>query len=171
MVAKALALVILTSFVSFTAYSQTPSEVHIDPQQPTVYFTPERLVGEMLWLRLHNNSRWAISFRIQNQTNITIPFRLADGREVNTLIDGAEVSPEYDIGNPVSGWYAAYWCATSEAWLAPGTSALMSAPAEKLKPLAEFYMKFRYEWAGNRNEPELRARFSYRPETKVPGSN
>lgn len=169
MTSKVLTLVIVTSLVSFPAYSQTPSEVRIDPQQPTVYFTPERLVGEKLWLRLHNNSRWAISFRIQNQTEITIPFRLADGREVNTLIDGSEVSPEYDIGNPVSGWYAEYWCATIETWLAPGTSALIPVPFEKLKPLADFYMRFRYEWGGNGPEPEHRAKFGYRPETKVPG--
>ena len=161
----------LTTIVSIAAQSQTANDVRIDPKKPSVYFTPERLDGDKLWLRLHNNSRWAISFWTEKPAEITIPFRLADGREVKTLVDGAEVSPEYVIENPVIGGYAEYSCVISETWLAPGNSALMAVPVEKLKPLAEFYLTFRYEWAGNGNEPEHRARFSYRPETKVPSGN
>ena len=86
------------------AHSQTPNEVRINPRQATVYFTPERLAGDQLWLRLHNNSRWAISFRTEQPVEITVPFRLADGREVKSLIEGAEISPQYVIDNPVIGW-------------------------------------------------------------------
>jgi hypothetical protein len=171
MIARVLVGLTLMFMVSAAVHSQTPAEVRIDPQRPTVYFTAERLAGEKLWLRLHNNCRWAISFRTERPAEITIPFRLADGREVKTLVDGAEVSPEYAIENPMTGGDAAYWCTTSETWLAPGASALMSVPAARLKPLAAFYVTFRYEWAGNGSEPEHRARFSYRPETKVPSGN
>lgn len=171
MILKSLALLTLIAIVSFNAHSQTPTEVRIDPQQPTVYFTAERLVGEKLILRLHNNSRWAISFRTEHPAEITIPFRLADGREVKSLIDGAEVSPEYVVDNPMSGGDSAYWCSTFETWLAPGASALMSVAAEKLRPIADYSVKFRYEWAGTTNEPEHRVKFRYLPEIKVPAGN
>lgn len=171
MILKSLALLTLTAIVSSTAHSQTPTEVRIDPQQPTVYFAAERLVGDKLWLRLHNNSHWAISFLTEHPAEITIPFRLADGREVKALIDGGKVWPEYEIVNLWNGGYAEYSCVISESWLAPGTSALMAVQAERLKPMAEFYLRFSYEWQGNRNEPEHRVRFSYRPEIKIPGAN
>ena len=109
MIAKSRALLMLLAIISL-AHSQTPNEVRIDPQQPTVYFTPARLAGDKLWLRLHNNSRWAISFHTEN-------------------------------------------------------------PVERLKPIAYFYVCFRYEWGGDRDEPEHRVRFEYYPETKVPGDN
>ena len=171
MIVKSLVLLTLTVIVSFTAYSQTPTEVRIDPQQPTVYFTTERLVGEKLFLRLHNNSRWAINFRAELPVEITIPYRLADGREVKTLIEGAEVSPRYEIENPVTGWYGEYSCVAYKLWLTPGNSVLMSVPVEKLKPLAWFWVKFTYEWEGEGEQPEHRVRFRYYPETKVAPAN
>ena len=170
MIAKSRALLMLLAIISL-AHSQTPNEVRIDPQQPTVYFTPERLAGDKLWLRLHNNSRWAISFHTENPVEITVPFRLADGREVNALIEGAEISPRYVIENPVIGGSSAYSCLSFEQWLTPGTSVLISVPVERLKPIAYFYVCFRYEWGGDRDEPEHRVRFKYYPETKVPGDN
>ena len=122
-------------------------------------------------LRLHNNSRWAISFRTEQPVEITVPFRLADGREVKALIEGALVSPQYVIDNPMIGGSSAYSCSSFEQWLTPGTSSLMSVPVEKLKPIAYFYVTFRYEWGGDGHEPEHRVRFEYYPETKVPGDN
>src|SRR6266550_8224904 len=106
MIAKMLIALMLTSIMSITARSQTADEVRIDPKQPSVYFTPERLESDKLWLRLHNNSRWAISFLTERPAEITVPFRLADGREVKTLIDGSEVSPRYEIVNVMNGGYS-----------------------------------------------------------------
>jgi len=171
MIAKALRLPILILILSSALYSQTPAEVRIDPNQPTVYFTPEGLDGDKLWLRLHNNSRWAISFRTAWAARITIPYRLADGPVINAMIEGTEVEPEYLIENPIIGGYASYWCASVESWLAPGTSALMSVEVERLKPIADYSVKFRYEWAGKTDEPEHRVKFRYRPEIKLPGGN
>jgi hypothetical protein len=170
MIAKALRLPILILILSSTLYSQTPSEVRIEPQQPTVYFTAERLVGDNLWLRLHNNSRWAINFRAERPVEINIPYLLADGSEVKSLVEGAEVSPRYDIENP-NGGSAVYSCVAYELWLTPGNSVLMSVPVEKLKPLAYFWVKFTYEWEGEGEQPEHRVRFRYYPETKVPAAN
>lgn len=168
MIAKILIAFMLTSIISITAYSQT-NDVRIDPQQPTVYFTAERLDGDKLWLRLHNNSRWAISFLTERPVEITVPFRLADGREVKTLIDGAEVSPAYLIQNPTTGGYGEFLsCVHFELWLSPGSSALMSVDFEKLKPLAYLSVKFRYEWSGNLDDLEHRVFFKYYPETKLP---
>jgi hypothetical protein len=170
MIVKWLALLTLTIIVSFTAHSQTPTEVRLDPQQPTIYFTAERLVGNNLWLRLHNNSRWAIDFYAERPVEINIPYRLADGSEVKSLVEGAELSPQYDIENP-NGGYAVYSCVKYKLWLTPGTSVLMSVPVEKLKPLAYFWVKFTYEWEGEGEQPEHRVRFRYYPETKVPVAN
>ncbi|HEX3143768.1 MAG TPA: hypothetical protein VHQ64_07340 [Pyrinomonadaceae bacterium] len=170
MIAKSRALLMLLAIIGL-AHSQTPNEVRINPQQPTVYLTPERLTGDKLWLRLHNNSRWAISFRTEQPVEITVPFRLADGREVKALIEGAEISPKYVIDNPMIGGSSVNSCSSFEQWLTPGTSALMPVPVERLKPLAYFYVNFRYEWGGDGHEPEHRVRFEYYPETKVPGNN
>jgi hypothetical protein len=169
MIAKMLIALMLTSIISITARSQTASDVRIDPKQPSVYFTPERVDGDKLWLRLHNNTRWAISFSTNRAAEITVPFRLPDGREVKTMIDGTEVSPEYLIENPTTGGYGGFLgCVHFESWLTPGNSALMSVDLEKLKPLAYLSVKFRYEWSGDRDDLEHRVFFKYYPETKLP---
>ncbi len=165
---KSLVVLALTAIVSVTAHSQTPAEVRINPQQPTIYFTADRLVKEKLWLRLHNNSRWAIRLWNEQPNEITIPLRLPDGHEVKSLIDGAEISPKYVIENPVAGFYQVHSCPTFEAWIAPGNSVLMPVDVERLKPLADFSVRFSYEWEGEGPEPDHRVRFRYYPETKVP---
>ena len=155
MIAKILIALMLTSIIGITAYSQTANDVRIDPKQPSVYFTPERLESDKLWLRLHNNSRWAVSFRTKFPVEITVPFRLADGRVVKTMIDGTEVSPEYLIENPMTGGASDYWCTAVESWLAPGSSVLTAVDLEKLKPISYFLVKFHYEWSDNGPEPEI----------------
>jgi hypothetical protein len=169
MIAKLLIALMLTSILGIAANSQTANEVRIDPKQPSLYFTPERIESDKLWLRLHNNSRWAISFRTARPPEITVPFSLADGSVVKTMIDGTEVSPEYLIENPTTGGYGEFLgCVHFESWLTPGNSALMSVDLEKLKPLAYLSVKFRYEWSGNRDDLEHRVFFKYYPETKLP---
>lgn len=168
---KALWLLLLMLIITGSARSQTPSEVRIDPQKPTVYFTAERLTGENLWLSLHNNSRWAVSFRTEGAPGNTISFRLPDGREAKTLVDGAEISPRYDIVNLWTGGWSEYSCGETEVWLAPGTSALMSVRVERLKPMAYFYVSINYEWEGELERTEHRVCFRYVPELKVPDSN
>src|SRR5438105_5977803 len=138
MIAKMLIALMLVSITRSTAQSHAANDVRIDPKKESVYFTPDRLDGDKLWLRLHNNSRWAISFRTESPVEITIPFRLADGRIVKTMIEGTEVSPEYLIQNPITGGASNYWCTAVESWLAPGSSVLMSVNPEKLKPVGRF---------------------------------
>jgi hypothetical protein len=171
MMAKLLALLMVFSIPGIAVYAQTPAEVRINPSQPTVYFTAERLAGENLWLRLHNNSRWAISFEAERPAEISIPYRLADGSEIKSLIEGAEVFPRYEIENPLTGWYREHPCGFSELWLTPGNSALMRVAIEKLRPLAFVYVSINYEWEGDQQRPEHRVKFEFFPETKLPTGN
>jgi hypothetical protein len=137
------------------------SDVRIDLSKPTVYIAFERLgSSDLVWLRLRNNSHWAISLRTEDRGAMVVPLRLSDGRIVSSLPDGLEVTPEYLIENIMGPNDGGYWCTSSRSWLAPGLSAIFSFHRESLKPFGRYSIRFDYEWEGTDKEPEHRVNFT-----------
>ena len=160
MIRKVLATILFFGSIAVSCAAQQASDMRLDPGKPTVYLTFDH-IGDpgLVWLRLRNNSRWAISFRTENAAAILVPLRLSDGRVVNGLADGLAVSPEYVIENLPELSKREYWCTSASSWLAPGVSAIFSIPREDLKPVGRLKISFIYEWEGPGNEPEHRVDF------------
>lgn len=174
------------------------ADVVLSKGNPTVYITFERAgirepldAGESdegIWLRLHNNTPWSISFctpglylgpKVES-------YRLRDGRGALGLREGVEIqvchgveqvdfyrSKETSPGvvnlnesvrvkNLPVGYNRGHVSSTS--WLPPGRSVIFSVPREHLAKRLGVYLSFKYEWEtaendnGN-NEPEHRVYF------------
>jgi hypothetical protein len=107
-------------------HNDTVKTVRLDPKRPSIFleFVKEgkcsrapsftTMVGnpceskredieleqfDAVWLRLVNNSRWAIVVLGKNMflPPVTGPFKLSDGRVVNAASDGADVEVHYDV--------------------------------------------------------------------------
>jgi len=168
MIRKALATILFLAAVPVCCAAQL-NEVRIDSAKPTVYLALERLEENgRIWLRLHNNTRWAINLRTKNSGAVLVPLTLISGQTVSALADGSEVSPEYLIENVQDPGYGDYWCATIRSWVAPGQSAVFSFPGEHLKFLGRFSVSYKYEWETEGQEPEHRVRFRERDLTRSP---
>jgi len=156
------AVLLLVNLVRLSV-AQEFNEVRLDASKPSVYLTFERFgENDFGWLRLHNNTRWAISFRTQDLyvgLNVT-PLMLSDGRQVSGLADGLEIAPEYFIERVTDGVtsYGRYWCTASTSWLPSARSVVFSFPRKDLKEWDEVYIKFVYEWENGLN-PEHRVKF------------
>ncbi len=143
--------------------AQESNDVRLDASKPSVYLTFERFgENDIGWLRLHNNTRWAISFRTEDSyvgLNVT-PLTLSDGRQVSGLADSLEITPEYFIENVTDGVTSSgrYWCTASTSWLLSARSVVFSFPRKDLKEWDEIYIKFVYEWEKGLN-PEHRVKF------------
>ena len=132
---------------------------------------------QVLWLRLHNNTRWAINFPTDSLyvgPKIT-PIRLCDGRGALGLRTDIEVNVRYEA-EAVRGYESAR---TSDAgqppvinrsdmfstsWLPPGGSVIFSVPREHLAERLAIYIPYNYEWEyGERifrsDEPQHRVYF------------
>lgn len=195
-------VVVLFVFVS-AVFSQSngpfkKADVVVSKGSPTVYITFERAgsrkpqdAGESergIWLRLHNNTPWSISFctpglylgsRIET-------YRLRDGRGALGLRQGVEIyachgveqvsyyesettsngginiNESVRVENIPVGYNRGHVFSTS--WLPPGRSVILSVPREHLAKHLGVYLSFKYEWetaendSGN-NEPEHRVYF------------
>ena len=168
-VRKSLATILFLAAVPICCAAQLRSEARIDSAKPTVYLALERLEENgRIWLRLHNNTRWAINLRTRNPGAVLVPLTLISGQTVSALADGSEVSPEYLIENVPDPGYGDYWCSTTRSWVAPGQSAVFSFPGEHLKFLGRLSVSYKYEWETEGQEPEHRVRFSERDLTRSP---
>lgn len=163
MIRRVATTVLFFAGLAVSCSAQPTSEVRIDSTKPTVYLAFERL-GEngQIWLRLHNNTQWAINLRTANSGAVLVPLTLMSGQTVSALADGSEVSPEYLIENVPDPGYGDYWCATTRSWIAPGQSAVFSFPGEHFKFLGRLSVHYRYEWESEGQEPEHRVRFDER---------
>lgn len=161
MIRKVLATILFFGSLAVSCSAQQASDVLIDSTKPTVYLAFER-VGEngRVWLRLHNNTQWAISLLTETPGAVLDPFRLTNGRTVSALADGSEISPEYLIENVPDPGYGEYWCTITRSWLAPGRSTIFSFPREHLKFVGRVSVSFKYEWESEGQEPEHRVRFN-----------
>ncbi|MGB9181719.1 MAG: hypothetical protein WCB68_20985 [Pyrinomonadaceae bacterium] len=164
------------------------SDIRLSKDHPAIYITFERRgkainimdsrlaetgetskskeKGEDIWLRLHNNSRWAILFptwSLYFGKKVSL-VRLSDGKSVLGLSDGMEVNAKYQVveddGRVVPYGGDSY----SESWLPPGRSIIFSVSREHLSKRRSIYIYFNYEWENgqvysNNLEPEHRSMY------------
>jgi hypothetical protein len=128
--------------------------------------------GEDFWLRLHNNSRWAILFPTWSfyLGKMVSPYRLSIGKSILGLSDGMEVNAKYHVEED-DGKLVPYGGDTySQSWLPPGRSIIFSVSREHLSKGRSIYVYFNYEWESgqvysNNLAPEHRVMYwSYRLE-------
>ena len=104
--------------------------------------------GEDIWLRLHNNSRWAIGFATDSMylgKRVSL-YRSPEGVGVLGLNDGMEVSIQYQIEEE-DGRRVPYGSDMSFAsWLPPGRSVLFSVRRDHLSTGRSIFITFTYEW-------------------------
>jgi hypothetical protein len=195
---------ILLSVLLMASYSQqaqvaaNKETVSLTNDRPTVYLTFEREgkrepihpseSNQGIWLRLHNNTKWAINFCTLSLyiPPKVAPVRLSDGRSVLGLNDGVEVSmchgvealKRYEIQlarkgerkkqESIKGTDRQVGYDTgdvfSSAWLPSGSSVIFSVPREQLSKSLAVFVRFNYEWEySNRtfrsDEPEHRVYF------------
>jgi hypothetical protein len=188
-----LALLIVSSLTTICwpqqVNSSTPSSgVRISKDHPAIYITFERRgkainpmdsrlaetgenskskeKGEDYWLRLHNNSRWAILFPTWSLYvgKKVSPFRLSDGGSILGLSDSMEVNALYtvveDDGRVVPYGGDSY----SQSWLPPERSVIFSVSREHLSKGRSIYIYFNYEWErgevySNNLSPEHRSMY------------
>lgn len=142
---------------------------------------------QAVWLRLHNNTRWAINFPTDSLylgTKIT-PTRLCNGRGVLGLRSDIEVNARYKmeaIGNTAVAQTIESGVALNNpigilkqpvlnrsdvfsiSWLPAGGSVIFSVPREHLARQNSIYIPYSYEWEyGERSvktdEPQHRVYF------------
>ena len=142
---------------------------------------------QVVWLRLHNNTRWAINFPTDSLyigPKIT-PIRLCDGRGALGLRTGIEVNARYEV-EAVGGFESVRTSnggliinspidtpkppivnrsdMLSTSWLPSGRSVIFSVPREHLAKHLAIYILYNYEWEyGERtfrsDEPQHRVYF------------
>ena len=164
MVVKLLAALLLLNALTLTARAQRPGGVLSGASGPNVRLSFERRGDdESVWLRLHNDTPWAISFRTENRhsgADVT-PLVLGDGRQVPGLADNLEVMPEYFIERAAEGVTTSdrFWCYSSTSWLPPGRSVVFSFPAKDFKSWERLYVQITYEWESENSGVEHRVKF------------
>ena len=209
MIYKLLISVCLVCLVAFLACSQvrntnleTRKNVHIDEKSPAVYLEfvklgkrnfpkpcpsnseslclPETEEHETVWLRVHNNSPWAIQFRVLSDY-LSIDYSesksLPDKRLIYTprknsefeLVYGVEpVNPEVPVkvnltkALPYTRIYSSY----SDIWLLSGESVVFVVRREELRRNLQVFLPFKYEWETSEKnrgygEPEHRVYFTW----------
>ncbi len=104
--------------------------------------------GKDVWLRLHNNSKFGISFRTDSMYvgKRASMYQFPDGSRLLSLADGAEVSIQYQIADK-DGRSVPYGSDNAFiSWLAPGRSVLFSVSREHLSNGRMIYVDFNYDW-------------------------
>jgi hypothetical protein len=169
-----LALLVLFSLAATDlAQDESPAfdaDIRISKDKPGVYTTFERLgkapnpmdarlaetgepskskeKGNDVWLRLHNNTRWAIGFRTWSSyfgKNVT-PYRLPNGANSFGLGDSMEVNVVYQVAES-DGKVVPYGGDNSSYSLLPsGRSIIFSVRRDHLSKGRFIYVEFDYEW-------------------------
>jgi hypothetical protein len=143
--------------------STTKNNVRIDVSKPSVYITFEHYgEGDFLWLRMHNNSRWTISFYTDESFYgfINKPSTWSVGRDEFGLLDGVEVKPTYFIESLlIEEKVNNLSCTRSQSWLPSGRSVIFKLLRKNLRKFNTLYITFGYEWETDGFEPEHRVRF------------
>ena len=161
---KALIPILFLITLASPSAAQQSREVRLNASKPTIYLSFEGLgKDDSVWLRLHNNSLRAISFRTEDSyagTNV-IPLMLRDGRQVSGLVDGLEIVPEYFVEHVTERvtTNGQYWCTASTSWLPSGHSVTFSFPRKVLRKWEQIYIRFGYEWESGGYDPEHRVKF------------
>lgn len=137
-------------YITFDRVGQTlvPSERRV-VESGTESTDRERAKVPAVWLRLHNNSRWAISFSTDsfyvNDRGIDV-YRLPDGTRAFGLRDGMEISIQYRIVEADGHQVPANFHRSYDSLLLPGRSAVFSVMLDHLDSGRTIYVTFQYEW-------------------------
>lgn len=122
--------------------------------------------GNHIWLRLHNNCRWAILFPTWSLYigKKVSPHRLSDGTSVLGLSDGMEVNAMYQVVDDDGKIVPYGGDMHSLSWLPPGHSVIFSVSREHLSKDRSIYVYFNYEWErgeqySNNLSPEHRSMY------------
>ncbi len=154
---------------------------------------------DAVWLRAHNNSRWAINFDALSSyvKPIVDAYKLTDGRMVSGVRNGAEIRARYrvdaevvwewidtpggreyklvDVKAPIVNRVSPTGV-TSRVWLPPGRSAVFVVKREHLAKYLMVYRPYKYEWEADQDdfvssEPQHRVYFSWHSLQKALGLN
>lgn len=130
---------------------------------------------EAVWLKVLNNSRWAINFDAISSyvTPIVDAYKLTNGRWVSGVRNGAEIRARYrvdaeivwewidtpggreyslvDVKAPIVNRVSPTGI-VSRVWLAPGRSAVFIVKREHLAKYLMVYLPYKYEWEADQND-------------------
>jgi hypothetical protein len=127
--------------------------------------------SEVVWLRLHNNTCWAISFPTESLYigAKTTMIRLSDGRAALAPREGLEVNARYEVEAERNSEIVKLPIirradVMSNTWLAPGHSVTFAVSRDHLAKSLMIYIPFNYEWESGEQdrgsgEPEHRIYF------------
>lgn len=152
---------------------QTKGDVRVSKQHPTVYVTFEKYgkaispweegsnstgeplksteSGDDIWLRLHNNTHWAIELTTREfyMGSRTVMHRTANGSNVPGLGEGMEINAVYEVAEATGSVVSVRESDVGTFFtsiLPPGRSVLFSVRHEYLSGGRKIYINFRYEW-------------------------
>lgn len=140
---------------------------------------------EAVWLRLRNNSRWAVELKAGNiyMAPKTDGYRLQDGRMITGASDGVEMDIEYDVEAArgyeevetdkgterklitVQAPYIKRMSVAYQVFLPPGRSLVFAVKREYLAKHLSVFVQYVYEWETSEKhsafeEPRHRVYFS-----------
>jgi hypothetical protein len=207
-------VVVINGFAQRRPVEDTRSSVRLDKAKPSIYLefvkaevcrpslkttieswppclsdgrTPADEPYDAVWLRLRNNSRWAVNFDALSVYvgPLVDVYKLPDGKLVTSFIDGAELRARYRVdGEIVWEWVDGpngreskrvevnvpivnrVANGTSRVWLRPGRSVIFVVEREHLAKHLSVYLAYKYFWDGDQNdmvsdEPTHRVYFSW----------
>jgi len=152
----------LTSLMFIIINEEKQLNQRIDSKHPTVFITFERKgkrtplhygeSDEGIWLRLHNNTRWTLSFK-----SFGVPKELGEigffyevekvvTEETGSIFQESKAE-EMPLGYRVNHFYSPFL-------LQPGKSITFSIPLEHLGKNRKIAVSFNYEWE-NKGKHEL----------------
>lgn len=135
---------------------------------------------ETVWLRVRNNSRWAIKFRahedslaaggaeltdLPNQGTAFVPVKEAE-LELSYGVEPVNAEVPIKANLPRKLPYTRLYSSVSDVWLLPGTSTTFVVEREELRRNLQVFLPFKYAWevsVKNRGygEPEHRVYFTW----------
>ncbi len=173
----------LILFISFAlrlallAPCSPATDMLLDTSRPSVYIeheqfaAPSNATGQApVWLRLHNNTRWAVSIRTESLyvgDNVQ-PLRLMNGKGVLAIRSGITVSPCYAVEEipgesssttshsineePYRRLRLGNACTVgSTSWIPSGGTIRFHIPSEHLSLGRRISIDFEYEWENARS--------------------
>ena len=163
---------------SFTVLSSSPCESKREDIRIDKF--------DAVWLRVRNNSRWAIGIKAGNSyvAPMADGFRLQEGRVVTAASEGVDIDLQYDVEAErgyervetangteyqfidMKAPYIKRLGVFSQIWIPSGRSVIFAVKREYLAKHLMVYLPYRYEWEVSEKEtgfeePEHRAYFSW----------
>jgi len=190
-------LMLLLGCLCIPAVAQQDSgknPVLLDAAHPSVYLQYDHEAerkpehpgegSEGLWLRIHNNTRGAISVRTQSLYigSKVAPLALISGKHVLGIRDGIEIAPLFSVEEDHETGFdrlplTFVGDVSAISWIPSGGTVLMSLPKDDLVKGRRVALPFSYEWESGGDAIEHEAFFYARevpPQTgavSVPSAN